>query len=1004
MPIFDQFETEAYTSYSGSYTDRVQYGNSYFYNEFTLANANPYGTNRKTIALKTTGINESSFSQVDLSRADWLGYVSGAYIPSRTQNGNVKLFSDNELIYNSLTPSPINIIKINNQQTPYLNTTSSWKQVFSASLNVSTVLERTSLEEASAHIFLTAQGTNIPVPNALNNNQLTVPINSFANVAWLYQYPFQSKFKRIETYLGSGLNNLSIETDIYSSSFYSPPFQTNKLGSLFYAYGDGTFKRYTQYSQMWLGAGSKISLPSNIAHKHVYIKSYNPLQKIYVSNYSGSVNPAYIAFGENGTILTSSNGMSHTWETISSIHEIPSVVAPNALDLPIEIDNWPPLLYNEGIGIIPSYTAATGSIRDALPIAYNSALIGTDGSHLQWLLIVEAIDSNGNRRGKLVRTKSSRWGNKIPSRDDWELVDLDKEFNMGATGATPIDVDLYSFSTKNPAGQNITSTIQQIFVVGKVDGYDEFGTTRTTTALIGVGGNDGAAAYSSCAANTFTKNAAGQADKADTIWFSTTGGKWNDRTGTFPYSWVCGLDCSTLSPTGSGYMARSFGSNGTATTDSYTQINLGNVWTSAVDVPPLYSIAYSHISGALGLGSNRTVLCVGARGTILKNTNGGTSSGDWLKKTPDNGYVGTFVDVKKVYSLNSNQGLEAYDWVVVGDDGEIQISDDDGNTWISLTDNGAGIDYPNRISGSSGLGNTIYNSQTYGSGSKNVVYTTVNRNNSFRSYYAGSIEKSLVTNVVNIATPPYTMAVGGVTTHDFNENQFDPPVTIPAVSYDTVLVCRLADVSGTNSQYVNDFIDQYVFKPLTTFNNSNNVFIKPSNSDFCKSFFGYGDGFSLDLTEYQYGNILNVGRKGKTPNFLDWSPYDLYGHVDVPQFNLYGPQIRGWKYGLYSGINVSTNAIYRRGRYGQFRDRLEQRIFTKYISLDQTNPYSYPLNFDKRTVDGPINVAFITGTLIYSQSIDYVTATNPDYNPYDSGIYDYEYRSGQPFFDRGNED
>lgn len=995
MPIFDQFETETYISYSGSYTDRIFYGS---------IKENSYSTIRSAIALKTNGIISSSFYQKDISRSDQFGYIFGDYIPSKSQNGNIKLFSVNELIYNSLTPSPVSIVKANSQLIPYLQTTSSWKQVFSASLDAAPKLNRPNLTEDSAHIFLTAQGTNIPVPNALNNNILTVPINSFANPVWLYQYPFQSKFKKLEMYFGTALDNIAIETDIYSSSFYSPPFQTNNLGSLFYAYGDGTFKRYTQYSQLWLGLGSKTSLPSNIAHKHVYTKSYNPLQKVYMSNYSGSVNPAYIAFGENGTIITSSNGLSHTWETISSIHETPSAVSPNAFNLPIQIDNWPPTIYGSGSGIIPTYTIATGSIRDAMPIAYNSATINTDGSHLQWLLIVEAVDSNGNRRGKLVRTKSSRWGNKIPSRDDWELVNLDQEYNMGADGTSPIDIDLYSFCSKNPAGQNITSTIQQIFVVGKVDVYDEFGTTRSTAALIGVGGNDGASAYSSCAANTFTRNTVGQADRPDNIWFSTTSGKWNDRTGTVPYSWVCGLDCTTLSPTGSGYMARSFGSNGTATTDTYTQINLGNIWASAVDVPPLYSIAYSHISGALGLVNNRTVLCVGASGTILKNTNGGTGSGDWLKKTPDNSYAGTFVDVKKIYSLNSNQGLEAYDWVIVGDDGEIQISSDDGNNWVSLRTDGGDLDYPNRISGSSGLGNVIYSSQTYGSGSKNVVYTSTNRNNSFRSYYAGSIEKKLVTNVTNIAIPPYTMGVGGVTTHDFNEKQFNPPVLIPAVSYDTVLVCRLADVSGTNSQYTNDFIDQYTVSPVVKINKPVGSFIKPTNYDYSKAFFGYGDGFSLDLTDWQYGGNLNVGRKGKTPNFLDWSPYDLYGHVDVPQFNLYNPQIRGWKYGLYSGMNTPSSAVWRRGKYGQFRDMLEQRVYTKNIQLQQQNPYNFPATALKRTVDNPISIEFVTGSAIFADTLDYVTATNPSYNPYDSGIYDREYRSGQPFFDRGNED
>ncbi|MFN9954505.1 MAG: hypothetical protein ACK55I_15530, partial [bacterium] len=180
--------------------------------------------------------------------------------------------------------------------------------------------------------------------------------------------------------------------------------------------------------------------------------------------------------------------------------------------------------------------------------------------------------------------------------------------------------------------------------------------------------------------------------------------------------------------------------------------------------------------------------------------------------------------------------------------------------------------------------------------------------------------------------------------------------------------------------------------------------IKPINDDFYRAYFGYGDGFSLDLTEWQYGDVLNVGRKGKTVSYLGWSPYDVYNNIDIPQFNLYGPQLRGWKYGLYSGINTPTSAVWRRGKYGQFRDMLEQRIFTKYTLIEQQEPYSYPRKGIKRTVDGPIKVNFVSGSAIYADTLDYVTATNPSYNPYDSGIYDYEYRSGQPFFDRENED
>ena len=45
------------------------------------------------------------------------------------------------------------------------------------------------------------------------------------------------------------------------------------------------------------------------------------------------------------------------------------------------------------------------------------------------------------------------------------------------------------------------------------------------------------------------------------------------------------------------------------------------------------------------------------------------------------------------------------------------------------------------------------------------------------------------------------------------------------------------------------------------------------------------------------------------------------------------PIIRGWKYGLYSGFPTYSKVVYRRNRFGQFRDMLEQRQDTKYIDL-----------------------------------------------------------------------
>jgi len=103
--------------------------------------------------------------------------------------------------------------------------------------------------------------------------------------------------------------------------------------------------------------------------------------------------------------------------------------------------------------------------------------------------------------------------------------------------------------------------------------------------------------------------------------------------------------------------------------------------------------------------------------------------------------------------------------------------------------------------------------------------------------------------------------------------------------------------------------------------------------------------------------------------------------------------IRGYKYGLYSANKVNTKLTYRLGQFGQFRDLLEQRLLTATNNSTITKNLFFP-----------IENTFVSGTTIYNQAIDYVTATNPDYNPYDSGIYDYYCRSGQPFFDRDNED
>jgi hypothetical protein len=95
-----------------------------------------------------------------------------------------------------------------------------------------------------------------------------------------------------------------------------------------------------------------------------------------------------------------------------------------------------------------------------------------------------------------------------------------------------------------------------------------------------------------------------------------------------------------------------------------------------------------------------------------------------------------------------------------------------------------------------------------------------------------------------------------------------------------------------------------------------------------------------------------------------------------------GPKVRGWKYGIISGLPTTTKAIYRIGKFGNFRDMLEQRKYSKFYSFEE-----------ERTLDGAVFIAFISGTSAFTTASNYLFNTN------DSGQWDFEYKSGRPFSD-----
>ena len=146
--------------------------------------------------------------------------------------------------------------------------------------------------------------------------------------------------------------------------------------------------------------------------------------------------------------------------------------------------------------------------------------------------------------------------------------------------------------------------------------------------------------------------------------------------------------------------------------------------------------------------------------------------------------------------------------------------------------------------------------------------------------------------------------------------------------------------------------------------------LQPQTSDVVKHFYGFGDGPN---------NTVEFG----STNSSSWVS------TAIPYKVGYGSKIRGWKYGITSGFEVNPKCVFRRDRFGHFRDMLEQR------------PLSKLLNKVTNTISTVIEVNFISGSDLPPGVDAYATASfKPQENVGDSGIYSREYACGQPWGER----
>lgn len=152
--------------------------------------------------------------------------------------------------------------------------------------------------------------------------------------------------------------------------------------------------------------------------------------------------------------------------------------------------------------------------------------------------------------------------------------------------------------------------------------------------------------------------------------------------------------------------------------------------------------------------------------------------------------------------------------------------------------------------------------------------------------------------------------------------------------------------------------------PRVSVNSTIQITGSANSNDVIKTLFGFGDSTTtfFDSQVTDTNNSTGYSLKGAN-NFVDFrakknvivnTSSGFYYEKTGSTF-CFSPIIRGWKYGLYNGLPDYTATYYRQGRYGQYRDMLEQRIYTRifHTNSDRTISTTSEVN------DGPITVKFV---------------------------------------------
>jgi hypothetical protein len=123
-----------------------------------------------------------------------------------------------------------------------------------------------------------------------------------------------------------------------------------------------------------------------------------------------------------------------------------------------------------------------------------------------------------------------------------------------------------------------------------------------------------------------------------------------------------------------------------------------------------------------------------------------------------------------------------------------------------------------------------------------------------------------------------------------------------------------------------------------------------SKIDIVKMLYGFGD---LNTVYFEQ----NSGLRGGTNHFAN---FDNWAQLSLGYNALHSPIIRGWKYGVINGLPQFTKSYFRQRTYGQFRDMLEQRPYTKFYISSEKFPYED--DSSEFNTEAAISVKFVDAT------------------------------------------